>query len=206
MITSIPVRRGLYPAPLRRYGGQWFFFLPRLWYNSASPWTGNLRAKAELRRSLAAWLHRSDEKAVAPAVSCVGQSPVRCQDAAILPQRLRGSRLRSADRQRLTTAHDARHTNKTGHCRPATQWAKLRKESLSSMHRTQWTKTPLPGLTTQLWNHFGSRTPADKHTYQPASHTWPDMVVLCASADALANSAPILGDASRLTRSRRAWM
>lgn len=194
MILNIPDRRRLYPAPLRRFGGQWFLFCRELWYNSASPRSGNLRAKAELCRSLAAWLHRSNEKADRTAVSCVGQLPARCQDAAISPQRLRGSRLRSADRQRLTTAHDARHAIETGHCRPATQWAKLRKELRAAMYRTQWTKTPLLGLTTQLWDSTSPETPAYKQASRPASHTWPDMVVVCACANALGNSSPILGE------------
>lgn len=149
--TSRPVDASVRPtAPLRRPVVFSLLLLASrlsIWYNSASPWAGNLRAKLDTFRNLLAWSRRSDEKAAEAAVSCVERQLGSCRDSAKSPRWLRGSGWFPADRQRLTSAYDATITHKTGQRQPSTRWAILREESRDSTHRTQQTKALLFGLT-----------------------------------------------------------
>lgn len=154
----------------------------RFWYTFRQPLrNGKLRAARVAFGSLAAWLHRSGEKAAdKPAVSCVGQSAVRCRGVALSPRRLRVWTAR--DRQCLTNTYASSDTQNSGQRKPATRRAISPSGSCVASWRATRTKTPRFGLTER-------RDEADLSisAYRPTRNDadaegrrgeWPDMAVV----------------------------
>lgn len=151
-------------------------------YNSASPWTGKLRATCQAIRNRLWCSHRSDEEAGSiPAVSRVGRHrrmdrDVACATAAkwqwVAPCRPRTSHHKC---QRST------HRNKTEQRRPATRWAMRRKTCMrQSMEWASGTKTPGFGLTERgLRGRLGPFSLSAINFTAGMPQAWPKRGVVC---------------------------
>lgn len=150
-MMPVPVCRRLFPAkpPCSPERARGFLFARPFTFCyivHQSPRTGKLRAAIAFR-NLSAWPHRSDEKAVRAAVSCVGWLAGKSRSGADTLPWSSGMGWCPADRQRLTSASADRCTNKTGHCQPATRWATRRKAKCILSRRASCTKDARFGLT-----------------------------------------------------------